>query len=261
MTARFPLVVNLGANDETRVNVSRHNIFSHLEMPANKIDGAPDAAQAVASATLATKADNIPQQTPWADTVKENHEMVKQNHVLAVIIQGMKIWEDRTSYWYKELEKTCDDLYSKIQRQHDRIKDLEAQLANNQAELISELRDTITTMEEAVNAASWTESRQNQEICRLEEMVDSKNVLEMEESLAQLRKRNFLLSAENCILYDEVDRLSTIADQQNAVMPSRNGKQDGLHSRIRHLVLLVRGRQRERKTIFLTTICHCSLVL
>ena len=98
MTARFPLVVNLGANDETRVNVSRHNIFSHLEMPANKIDGAPDAAQAVASATLAAKADKIPQPTLWADMIKENHELVKQNHVLAVIIQDMKIWEDRTSY-------------------------------------------------------------------------------------------------------------------------------------------------------------------
>ena len=89
-------------------------------------DGAPDAAQAVASATLAAKADNIPQPTPWTDTVKENWELVKQNHALAVIIQDMKIWEDKTSYWYKELEKTLDDLYSKIQRQCDRITDLEA---------------------------------------------------------------------------------------------------------------------------------------
>jgi predicted RNase H-like nuclease (RuvC/YqgF family) len=142
----------------------------------------------------------------------------------------MKSGEDRTAYWYRELEKTHDALYSDIQRQRDRIKDLEAWLANNQAELISELRDTITTLEEAVDVASWTESRQNQEIRRLEEMVDSKNILEMEESLAQLRKRNFLLSAENCILYDEVDRLSTIADQQNAVMPSRSGKHVGLSS-------------------------------
>ena len=61
-------------------------------------------------------------------------------------------------------------------RQCDRIEDLEAWLANNQAELISKLQDTITTMEEAVDAVSWTESRQNQEIRRLEEMVDSKNI-------------------------------------------------------------------------------------
>ena len=55
MAARFPLVVNLGVNDEPQVNVKCHNIFSHSEMPVNKIDGAPDAAQAVASATLAGK--------------------------------------------------------------------------------------------------------------------------------------------------------------------------------------------------------------
>ncbi len=98
MTARFPTVVILGVNNEPQVNVSRHNIFSHSEMPTNKIDGAPDAAQAVASATLAAKADKIPQPTLWADMIKENHELVKQNQVLAVIIQDMKIWEDRTSY-------------------------------------------------------------------------------------------------------------------------------------------------------------------
>ena len=174
MTGRFPSIVNLEANDEARVNVSCHDIFSHLEMPANKIDRAPDAAQAVASATLAAKTDNIPQPTPWTDMVNENHELVKQNHALVVIILDMKIWGDMTSYWYKELEKNHDDLYSKIWRQRDRIKDLEAWLANNQAELISELQDTITIMEEAVDAVSWTELRQNQEIRCLEEMVDSK---------------------------------------------------------------------------------------
>ena len=103
--ARFPSVVDLGANDEPRVNVSRHNPFSHSKMLANKIDGAPDAAQAVTYTTLVAKADNIPQPTPWTDKVKENHELSKQNQALAVIIQEMKLWEDRTSYWYKELEK------------------------------------------------------------------------------------------------------------------------------------------------------------
>jgi hypothetical protein len=226
MTARFPSVVDLGANDEPQVNVSRHDIFSHSEMPANKIDGASDAVQAVASATLAAKADKIPQPTPWTDTVKENHELVKQNHALAVIIQDMKIWEDRTSYWYKELEKTCDALYLDIRRQCNRIEDLEAWLANNQAELISELRDTITTMEDAVDAASWTELRQNQEIRRLEEMVDSKNILEMEESLAQLKECNFLLSAENCNLYDVVGRLLSQISKMWSCHPGMKSKMD-----------------------------------
>jgi hypothetical protein len=61
MTARFPSVVDLGANDEPRVDVSRYNPFSHSEMLANKIDRVPDAAQAVASTTLAAKAESIPQ--------------------------------------------------------------------------------------------------------------------------------------------------------------------------------------------------------
>ena len=114
--------------------------------------------------------------TPWTDMVKENRDLANQNHALAIVVQKMKSGEDRTAYWYRELEKTHDALYSDIQRQRDRIKDLEAWLANNQSELISELRDTITTLEEAVDVASWTESRQNQEIRRLEEMVDSKNI-------------------------------------------------------------------------------------
>ena len=37
--ARLPFTVELGANDEPRVNVIRHNLFFHLEMLANKIDG------------------------------------------------------------------------------------------------------------------------------------------------------------------------------------------------------------------------------
>jgi hypothetical protein len=39
------------------------------------------------------------------------------------------------------------------------IADLEARLANNNAELISELQDNITSLEEAVKVASWTDLR------------------------------------------------------------------------------------------------------
>jgi hypothetical protein len=56
MMARLPSVVDLGANDEPRVDVSR---LFNLEMLANKINGAPDAAQAVASTTLVAKAESI----------------------------------------------------------------------------------------------------------------------------------------------------------------------------------------------------------
>ena len=244
--------------------MSCHDLFSHSEMLANKIDGASDAAQAVASATLVTKVDNIPQPTPWADMVKENNRLAKQNQALAIIIQEMKSREDRTTYWYKELEKTRDALYSDIRRQRNRIKDLEARLANNQAKLSSELQDTITTLEEAVDVASWTEMRQNQEICCLEEMVDSKNISEMEESLARFKERNFVLCKENLHL-----NLSVVTGDYNIKsIICRPAVQEWkaswtiLHPRKRYLVLLVRGgRQREGKTICPTTICHFSLVL
>jgi hypothetical protein len=62
-------------------------------MLANKIDGAPDAAQAVASATLVAKAESIPQPAPWIDTVKENRGLADRNHALAIIIQQMKLRE------------------------------------------------------------------------------------------------------------------------------------------------------------------------
>ena len=160
--------------------MSHHDSLFNSEMLANKIDGAPDAAQAVASATLVAKADSISQPAPWSDMVKEIHDLVKQNqalakqnHALATIVQQAKSREQRAAHCYGELEKFHDQLFLDYRTNYERhrgvIADLEAQLAKNNAELISELRDTIatlqdtiTTMEEAVDAASWTESRQNQ---------------------------------------------------------------------------------------------------
>jgi hypothetical protein len=186
MTARFPSVDNFGANDEPRVNMSCHNVFSTSDTLANKIDGTLDAAQAGVSATLATKADKTPSPASLTDTLKENHYLAKQNQALAVVTQEMKSREDRTAYWYKELEKTNSALYLRIQSQDYQIKDLEAWLANNQAELISELQNTITTLDEAVNEAAWTEESLFNEIQLLKERVDSK-----EESLNQLRGNNY----------------------------------------------------------------------
>jgi hypothetical protein len=154
MTERFPSVVNFGANEEPRVITGCNNVFSNSETLAGKIDGTQVAAQAGASAALAAKADKTPLPALSTDTVKENHGLTKQNQALAVVIQEMKSREDRTAYWYKELEKTNSALYSRIHEQHYQIEDLEAWLANNQAELISELQNTITTLEEAVDEAA-----------------------------------------------------------------------------------------------------------
>jgi hypothetical protein len=47
------------------------------------------------------------------------------------------------------------------------IDDLKAQLANNNADLISEFQENITSLEEATEEASWTDWRQSEEIRRL----------------------------------------------------------------------------------------------
>jgi chromosome segregation ATPase len=214
MMARFPSVVDFGANDEPRVNMSCHNVFSNSEMLANKIDGTLDVAQAGASATLAAKAYKTLLPALSTDTVKENHGLAKQNQALVAVIQEMKSREDRTTYWYKELEKTNSALYSHIQSQHYQIEDLEARLANNQAELISELQNTITTLEEAVDEAAWTEESLFNEIQLLKERVDSK-----EESLNQLRENNYGLYDENCRLNSEVGRLRYQINNTQACCP------------------------------------------
>ena len=157
---------------------------------------------------LSAKADNIPQPAPWTNRVKEKHELVKQNQALAITIQEMKRREDSTSYWYKELEKTRDGLYADIQRQRNRIEDLEARLATNQAELISELRDTITTLEEDVEVASWNEGRYIENICRLEEMVNSKNISRLEGSIDWERSHNCILRDKICGLAGEIGELN-----------------------------------------------------
>jgi hypothetical protein len=63
----------------------------------------------------------------------------------------------------------CDfnQLYSDYSSQRDVIDDLKAQLANNNADLISEFQENITSLEEATEEASWTDWRQSEEIRRL----------------------------------------------------------------------------------------------
>ena len=110
MTARLPSVVDLGANVEPQVNVIRHDPFFHLEILANKIDGAPDAAQTVTSVTLVAKAESIPQPALWIVTVKKSCVQADQNHALAIVVQQMKSREQDATHWYGELQKSQDRL-------------------------------------------------------------------------------------------------------------------------------------------------------
>ena len=95
------------------------------------------------------------------------------------------------------LEESQDWLYLDYLSQHDVIDDLKAWVANNNANLISELQENITSLEEAAKEVSWTDWSQRDKILRLEGIVDSKNISRMEESIDWERSRNFMLCEEN----------------------------------------------------------------
>jgi hypothetical protein len=66
------------------------------------------------------------------------------------------------------------------------IDDLKAQLANNNADLISELQENITPLEEAAEEAYWTDWSQRDEIRWLEGIVYSMNISRIEESMPSI---------------------------------------------------------------------------
>ncbi len=122
--------------------------------------------------------------------VKENRVLADQNHVLAIVVGQMKSREIEAAHTCRALEESLDwlsldydRLYSDYLSHRDGIDDLQARLANNNADLISELQEHITSLEEAAKEASWTDWKQSEEIRRLEGIVDSKNISRMEESI------------------------------------------------------------------------------
>jgi hypothetical protein len=151
--------------------MSCHNASSTSDTLANKIDGIIDSAQARASAPLPAEADKTPSPASSTDTIKVNQGLAIKNLALAVVIQEIKSREERIDYWYKELEKANIALYASIREQHYQIKDLEARLENNQAKLIDELQNTITTLEGDVDEAAWTEAGLVNEIKLLKEQL------------------------------------------------------------------------------------------
>ena len=144
--------------------------------------------------------------------------MAELNHALVIVVQQVKLQVEKAARSYECLEKNYYRLDTEYWRDYERhsgvIANLEARLANNNAELTSELRDTITTLqdtitsqEEDVEVASWNEWHKNEEIRRLEEMVDSKNILRLEKALDWERSRN-------CILRDEMSKVCMKKNQE-----------------------------------------------
>jgi len=134
--------------------------------------------------------------------------------------------------------------------QRDVIDNLEAQLANNNSDLISEIQENIISLEDAAEEASWTEFR------RLEGIVDRKNISRMEESIDWKRSCNYMLHEENCYLSGTLYRLQAQITTLRASRPGMESKME-----YRHLVLLVWEKQQGWTTTRLMTICHFFLVL
>ena len=150
---------------------------------------------------------------------EENRVLADQNHALAIVVGQMKSREIEAAHRCRALEESRDLLYSDYWSQRDVINDLQARLANNNADLFSELQEMITSLEEAAEEASWTDWRQSEEIRRLEGIVDSENISRMEESIDLERSRICKLREENCRLSSEVGRLQYQLNNMRASPP------------------------------------------
>ena len=166
--------------------------------------------------------------------VKENRVLADQNHALAIVVGQMKSREIEAANKCRALEESRDRLsldydwlYSDYWSQRDVIDDLQAPLANNNANLTSELQENITSLEEAAEEASWSDWRQSEEIRQLEGIVlDSENISRMEESIDWERSRNCMLRKENCSLSGVVGRLQFQINDMRASHPGMESKME-----------------------------------
>jgi hypothetical protein len=132
-----------------------------IRQPAPRYSGsvidlwsAPDGALASASTSLAKLVFG-----QSSGVVKENRVLVDQNHALAIVVGQMKSREIEAAHKCRALEESRDrlsldfnQLYLDYWSQRDVIDDLKAQLANNNADLISELQENITSLDFAWSA-------------------------------------------------------------------------------------------------------------
>ncbi len=107
------------------------------------------------------------------------------------------------------------------------IDDLQARLAYNNADLISELQENITSLEEAAEEASWSNWRQSEEIRQLEGIVDCPTLCLCETSRnCKLRFENCRLDGENRPLSGEVGRLQFQINNMRASRPGMESKME-----------------------------------
>jgi hypothetical protein len=126
---------------------------------------------------------------------------------LAIIAQEQKQQEQSAGSLNKYLETQLGQVKSEKRHLHDYIQDLEDQLANDNADLISKLRGYVALLEESTEEASWTVAGLRGEICQLERSVDRKNITKISTALQWERSCTYRLHKENYCLREEIDSL------------------------------------------------------
>ena len=124
-------------------------VFIH--QPATRSSGSvidlstPDAALAAASALPAKPmfglSSGIVIDIAGIDAVDENHVLTDQNLALAIVVGQLRSQEQEPAYRCRALEVLLDRKWSDNRSQRDVIHNLQTRLANNNANLISELQE------------------------------------------------------------------------------------------------------------------------
>jgi hypothetical protein len=130
--------------------------------------------------------------------VGENRVLTHQNLALAIVAAEQNQQEQNSGYVNRSLQESLDQAWLENQRQCNIIHDLEHCLANNDANLISQLQDYIDSLEESTEVGLCDEIRW------LEGTVNRKNISSISNPLNWERSCNYSLMKENCHLYDEI---------------------------------------------------------
>ena len=181
------------------------------------------------SAELTSPTKPATEVSPTKPAAEENRDLADLAYALAMVVVEQKSREQVAGKYCRDLEDKLDRLYSELSATVINCRDTEESLAqewtetqrlhnvidyisagqNNNAELISTLRENITELEEAAEAAFWTESSLRGEIRRLEEQVDGSHISWLERLLdSEIRS--------NSRLHDKISSLTSKLGQQAA---------------------------------------------
>ena len=153
------------------------------------------------------------------EAVEENPVLPRHNLALSIVVGQLKSREQVAGSRCRVLEELLDREWSDNQHQCNVIHDLEACLANNNTNLISELQEYITILEESAKEASWSEWRHSEQIRRLGE----DNSL-MRNSINWERSHNDKVHQKNCHISGEIYRLQAQINDLRASRPGMGSK-------------------------------------